>query len=79
MRGVLEELLKQNNLDEERLMNLFFYKLLGFQNDKEIRLLTIDHNNYGDVNNISIDAFSIIKDIMFDPRMPKSLCECYKC
>lgn len=69
MREILEDLLKQENQNEESLRNLFFYKFLGFKNDKEVRLLTIDRSNSGDVKNVHIDVCSVIKKIMFDPRM----------
>lgn len=78
MRKVLEEHLRNDSQTEEKLRDLFFYKLLGFHTDKEVRLLTIDPANEGSIKNVKIDTCEIIDDIMWDPRMPECLCEIYE-
>jgi len=75
MKGVLEACLKNGGQNEEQLRDLFFYKLLGFQNDKEVRLLTIDHGTSGNVKKLLVDICDLVKDIRFDPRMAR---RCYK-
>jgi len=75
MKRVLKESLVPPDQNEEKLRDLFFYKFLGFRNDKEVRLLTIDHSNQGNVKDVHVEVCSLVKDVMFDPRMPEDCFE----
>ena len=72
MRAVHDEALCDANRPIEKLRDLFLYKLLGFQHDREVRLLTIDASLGEDVKNVPIDACSLFSHVMCDPRMDTS-------
>jgi len=78
MKKVLKKHLKDDNHTAEELRDLFLYKLLGFHTDQEIRLVTIDDRNQETIKNVEIDIFGLIDDIMWDPRMPDTLCSIYR-
>ncbi len=72
MRALHDEALRVASRPIGELRDLFLYKLLGFQHDREVRLLTIDACLDKDVKNVSLDACTLFSDVMCDPRMKTS-------
>ena len=54
---------------EKDLLELFLCKRLGFKYDREIRLMTIDFEETNAVKKIPFDPKTLIREIIFDPRM----------
>ena len=78
MKAIHDDAVRNSDLPIETLRDLFLYKLLGFEHDREMRLLTIDASLAEDIKNVPIDACSLFSHVMCDPRMDTTTFRRYK-
>ena len=69
IKSIIKEIDEKKFSTTEELMELFLFKRLAFQHDKEVRLLNPDFGSTDDVKKVDFDPYKVVNNLMFDPRM----------